>query len=86
MTDWTRCHVGSCQRHKECMYKPCRQPQGPGIRMSKTIIDINFTYDCTQAPGKWKLVLLFDNKKYIEYETDYLLLEGKPITSYVQNS
>ncbi len=23
---WQRCFVGSCHRHKDCMYRPCRAP------------------------------------------------------------
>ena len=34
-TDWKTCRIGSCQRHHECMYRPCRNayatltPQAP---------------------------------------------------------
>lgn len=21
---WEHCHIGSCQRHQDCMYRPCR--------------------------------------------------------------
>lgn len=24
---WQRCFVGSCHRHQDCMYRPCRAPQ-----------------------------------------------------------
>lgn len=26
-SDWQNCRIGSCQRHRECMYKPCRTTQ-----------------------------------------------------------
>jgi len=25
VSDWQQCRIGSCRRHRECMYRPCRQ-------------------------------------------------------------
>jgi hypothetical protein len=29
---WERCHIGSCKRHKACMYVPCRAALTPEDR------------------------------------------------------
>ena len=39
MTDnqtWMRCHKGSCHRHEECMYAPCRA--GPPLAVGDTVM------------------------------------------------
>lgn len=37
MSDWKTCRIGSCQRHRECMYRPCRnsQPSQPNLPESQ---------------------------------------------------
>jgi len=27
--DWQSCRIGSCQRHQDCMYRPCRSLRIP---------------------------------------------------------
>ncbi len=43
--NWKRCNIGSCHRHQECMYRPCRIPLKKAALLCATILAL-----CAAAP------------------------------------
>lgn len=38
-TDWQQCRIGSCQRHQNCMYRPCRNGFRDRLRAAEGMLD-----------------------------------------------
>jgi len=36
-THWRDCKIGACQRHRDCMYAPCRSAAAPPIRIGDRV-------------------------------------------------
>ncbi len=79
-TIWQRCHIGSCHRHQECMYHPCRAPisekiEEPSPEIGKIFRTNPPTLDETvqaMSPEQAFEWLLQSLKKYTRNDIDWI--------------